>query len=136
MLGYQWMPIHSEGCHLIYFIAPSVIITQFPAPFFCRRTQKTFSVGKKWRLALFEVLLLIIVDYTISWMALCFALAVYNHVKKIIIIMCECTSVLGQKTSAAHRRVECFIVFWLSCKYKPDLKFVHVSFILIKKRFF
>ena len=61
-------------------------------------------------------------------MALCFALAVYNHVKKIIIIMCECTSVLGQKTSAAHRRVECFIVFWLSGKYTQDLKFVHVYF--------
>ena len=43
------------------------------------------------------------VGYTISWMSLYTAVAVYNHVKKITLD--ECASVLGQKKSAAHRRV-------------------------------
>ena len=62
--------------------------------------------------------------------------------------MGECASVLGQKKSAAHRRVRVFqVVFPLSGKYTQDLWFVHRtiyifiylflnSFILIRKRFF
>ena len=94
------------------------------------------------------------VDCTMSWMSLCTFLAVYNHVKKII--MGECASVLGQKKSAAHRRVGVFqTVFSLSGKHTQDLWFVHrticifiylliylfiylfiISFILIRKSFF
>ena len=74
--------------------------------------------------------------------------------------MSECASVLGQKKSAAHRRVGVLqIVFSFSGKYTHDLWFVHrmihifihlftylfiylfvclfiISFILIRKRFF
>ena len=52
MYGYQWMPIHSEGCHLIYFIAPSVIITQFPPPFL-QGDLKKFQCWQKVRTCTF-----------------------------------------------------------------------------------
>ena len=64
------------------------------------------------------------VDYTTYWMSLCTSLAVYNQVNKLI--TCECASVLGQKKSAAHRRVGVLqTVFWLSGKYIQDLRFAH-----------
>ena len=64
------------------------------------------------------------VDYTTNWMSLCSYLAVYNQLKKLT--MGECTSVLGQKKSAAHRRVGVLqIAFWLSGKYMQDLRFLH-----------
>ena len=57
---------------------------------------------------------------------LCKGLVVYNPVKKLT--MGECVPVLGQKKSAAHRRVGVLqTVFWLSGKYMQDLRFAHSS---------
>ena len=67
-------------------------------------------------------------------MSLCTALAVYNHVKKIT--MGECASVLGQKKSAAHRRVGVLqIVSSLSGKCTQDLWFVHKTIYLFNYLF-
>ena len=64
------------------------------------------------------------VDYTTSQMSLCTSLAVYSQVKKLT--TGECVPVLGQKKSAAHRRVGVLqTVFWLSGKYTQDLRFAH-----------
>ena len=63
------------------------------------------------------------VDYTTSPMSLCTSLAVYNQVKKLT--KGECTSVLGQKRSAAHRQTGALqTVFWLLGEYMGDLRFV------------
>ena len=68
-----------------------------------------------------DVIAYLPVDYTTSQMCLCTGLAVYNQVKKLT--TGECTSVLGQKKSAAHRRVGALqIVFWLQGEYTQDLK--------------
>ena len=48
------------------------------------------------------------VDYTTGQMSLCTRLAVYNQVKKLN--MGEGGSLLGQKKSAAHRRVRMLII--------------------------
>ena len=59
------------------------------------------------------------VDYITRWMYLCTSLAVYNQVKKLT--MGECVSMLGEKKSAAHRRVGVLqIVFWLTGEYTKD----------------
>ena len=64
------------------------------------------------------------VDCTTSGTSLCTGLAMYNQVKKLA--TGECASVLGQKKSAAERRVGVLqIVFLLSGEYTQDLRFVH-----------
>ena len=51
-----------------------------------------------------DVIAYLPVDYITSRMSLCTGFAVYNPVKKLATV--ECASVLGQKNSPAHRRVE------------------------------
>ena len=71
-----------------------------------------------------DVIAYLPVDYTTSRMSLFTGLAVYNQVKKLTTD--ECTSALGQKKSAAYRRVGVLqIVFWLSGECTHDLRFVH-----------
>ena len=50
-----------------------------------------------------NVIVYLPVEYTTGRMSLCTGLAVYNQVKKLT--AGKCASVLGQKNSAAHRRV-------------------------------
>ena len=50
------------------------------------------------------------VDYTISWMSLFTALAVYNHVKKIT--LGECATVLAQKNLQLTEGSECFKLYF------------------------